>query len=88
VTVTTEQVEANSTSCSRPRPSSLREIRDTGESVLQMAGRINHVSTQAQGDGRRRAPVAAGGRVRLKAVQNTIGGMISPISCDQIRPGA
>ena len=48
VTATTEQVEANSTELLATSSEQLREIRDTGESVLQMAGRINNVSTQAQ----------------------------------------
>jgi methyl-accepting chemotaxis protein len=48
VTTTTEQVEANSTELLATSSEQLREIRDTGESVLQMAGRINNVSTQAQ----------------------------------------
>jgi twitching motility protein PilJ len=52
----------------------LREIRETGEAVLHMAGRINEVSAQAQ-DGRGGAPVAAGRRAGLQAVQNAIGGM-------------
>jgi hypothetical protein len=39
VTATTEQVEANSTELLATSSEQLREIRDTGESVLQMAGR-------------------------------------------------
>src|SRR5437764_6802148 len=48
VTGTTEKVEANSTELLATSSEQLREIRDTGESVLKMAGRINDVSAQAQ----------------------------------------
>ena len=48
VTETTQQVEATSTELLAASTEQLREIRDTGESVLQMAGRINDVSAQAQ----------------------------------------
>ncbi len=77
VAATTEQVEANSTELLAASSEQLREIRDTGESVLQMAGRINNVSTQAQetaGVARQSLLAAESG---LKAVQNTIGGMNS-----------
>ncbi len=77
VATTTEQVEANSTELLAASSEQLREIRDTGESVLQMAGRINNVSTQAQetaGVARQSLVAAESG---LKAVQNTIGGMNS-----------
>jgi twitching motility protein PilJ len=77
VAATTEQVEANSTELLAASSEQLREIRDTGESVLQMAGRINNVSTQAQETAgvARQSLVAA--ETGLKAVQNTIGGMNS-----------
>ena len=77
VAATTEQVEANSTELLAASSEQLREIRDTGESVLQMAGRINNVSTQAQetaGVARQSLAAAESG---LQAVQNTIGGMNS-----------
>ena len=48
VTDTTQQVEQTSTELLATSTEQLREIRDTGESVLQMAGRINEVSAQAQ----------------------------------------
>ena len=78
VTATTEQVEANSTELLAASSEQLREIRDTGESVLQMAGRINNVSSAGAGNGAR----SRGSRCRrpspgLQAVQNTIGGMNS-----------
>jgi len=48
VTETTGEVEATSTELLAASDEQLREIRETGESVLQMAGRINEVSAQAQ----------------------------------------
>jgi twitching motility protein PilJ len=48
VTDTTQQVEQTSTELLAASTEQLREIRETGESVLQMAGRINDVSAQAQ----------------------------------------
>ena len=62
MTDTTQQVEKALTELLAASTEQLREIRDTGESVLQMAGRINDVS------GRRSrrpggAPVAVGRRV-------------------------
>jgi twitching motility protein PilJ len=77
VTGTTQQVEQTSTELLAASAEQLREIRDTGESVLQMAGRINEVSTQAQRTAevaRQSLQVAGSG---LTAVQNTIGGMNS-----------
>jgi twitching motility protein PilJ len=77
VTETTQQVEATSTELLAASSEQLREIRDTGESVLQMAGRINDVSSQAQqtADVARQSLQAA--ESGLKAVQDTIGGMNS-----------
>ena len=75
VTDTTQQVEATSTELLAASGEQLREIRDTGEAVLQMAGRINDVSAQAQQTAqvaRRSLSAAESG---LKAVQDTIGGM-------------
>ena len=75
VTGTTQQVEQTSTELLAASTEQLREIRDTGESVLQMAGRINQVSVQAQHSAevaRQSLQVADRG---LTAVQNTIGGM-------------
>lgn len=75
VTDTTQQVEQTSTELLATSTEQLREIRDTGESVLQMAGRINEVSEQAQ----RTAMVAKqslqAAETGLTAVQNSIGGM-------------
>ncbi|MEP7139212.1 MAG: methyl-accepting chemotaxis protein [Caldimonas sp.] len=77
VTATTEQVEANSTELLATSSEQLREIRDTGESVLQMAGRINNVSTQAQETAQVAKQSLEATESGLKAVQNTIGGMNS-----------
>ncbi len=75
VTDTTQQVEQTSTELLAASTEQLREIRDTGESVLQMAGRINDVSAQAQETASvaRQSLVAA--ESGLSAVQDTIGGM-------------
>ena len=77
VTDTTEQVEATSSELLAASSEQLREIRDTGESVLQMAGRINHVSTQAQETAQVAKQSLEAAESGLKAVQNTIGGMNS-----------
>ena len=77
VTATTEQVEANSTELLATSSEQLREIRDTGESVLQMAGRINNVSAQAQETAQVARQSLHAAESGLKAVQDTIGGMNS-----------
>lgn len=77
VTETTQQVEATSTELLAASTEQLHEIRQTGEAVLQMAGRINEVSAQAQQTAdvaRQSLEAAESGR---QAVQNTIGGMNS-----------
>ena len=48
VAQTTQQVESTSTELLAASTEQLREIRETGESVLQMATRINQVSAEAQ----------------------------------------
>ncbi|MEO7055360.1 MAG: methyl-accepting chemotaxis protein [Caldimonas sp.] len=75
VTATTEQVEANSTELLATSSEQLREIRDTGESVLQMAGRINNVSAQAQETAQVARQSLAAAESGRQAVQNSIGGM-------------
>jgi twitching motility protein PilJ len=75
VTETTLQVESTSTELLAASTEQLREIRETGESVLQMAARINQVSSQAQQSAevaRQSLQAADSGR---QAVQNSIGGM-------------
>jgi twitching motility protein PilJ len=77
VTDTTGQVDQTSTELLAASTEQLHEIRATGEAVLQMAGRINEVSAQAQ----QTAEVARASRqaaeTGLLAVQNNIGGMNS-----------
>jgi twitching motility protein PilJ len=75
VTDTTEQVEATSIDLLAASGEQLREIRDTGESVLQMANRINQVSAQAQETAQVAEQSLAAAASGLKAVQDTIGGM-------------
>ena len=75
VTETTARVEATSTELLAASSEQLREIRDTGESVLQMAGRINDVSSQAQETAHVARQSLQAAETGLRAVQNTIGGM-------------
>jgi twitching motility protein PilJ len=75
VTDTTQQVEQTSTELLATSTEQLREIRDTGESVLQMAGRINDVSAQAQRTAQVAKQSLQAAETGLTAVQNTIGGM-------------
>jgi twitching motility protein PilJ len=75
VTDTTQQVENTSTELLAASTEQLREIRETGESVLQMAARINLVSAQAQQTAavaRQSLEAASTGR---RAVLDSIGGM-------------
>ncbi len=75
VTQTTQQVESTSTELLAASSEQLREIRETGESVLQMATRINEVSAEAQKTAdvaRQSLEAALNGR---QAVQDAIGGM-------------
>ncbi|MFD0668799.1 methyl-accepting chemotaxis protein [Ramlibacter sp. MAHUQ-53] len=72
---TTGQVESTSTELLAASTEQLREIRATGQSVLEMAGRIQQVSGQAQDSAqvaRQSLQAAASG---LQAVQDAIGGM-------------
>ncbi|MFN7408543.1 MAG: methyl-accepting chemotaxis protein [Pseudomonadota bacterium] len=77
VTDTTQQVEQTSTELLAASTEQLREIRDTGESVLQMAGRINDVSAQAQQSAQVARQSLRASESGLLAVQNSIGGMNS-----------
>jgi twitching motility protein PilJ len=75
VAQTTAQVDNTSTELLATSTEQLREIRETGQSVLDMASRINGVSTQAQESAavaRQSLQAADSG---LQAVQNAIGGM-------------
>lgn len=77
MTDTTQQVDATSAELLAASTEQLREIRDTGESVLQMAGRINDVSAQAQETAQVARQSLDAAEQGLRAVQNTIGGMNS-----------
>jgi len=75
VATTTAQADATSTELLAASNEQLHEIRETGRSVLDMAKRINQVSTQAQqsADVARQSRQAA--ETGLRAVQDAIGGM-------------
>lgn len=75
VSGTTSEVESTSTELLAASDEQLREIRETGESVLQMAGRINEVSAQAQHSAEVARQSLAAADSGLQAVQNAIGGM-------------
>ncbi len=75
VTATTQIVDLTSTELLAASSEQLREIRDTGESVLQMAGRINEVSAQAQQTAQVARQSLSATETGLRAVQDTIGGM-------------
>ena len=75
VTDTTQQVEQTSTELLAASTEQLREIRHTGDSVLQMAGRINVVSAQAQQSAQVARQSLKASESGLEAVQNSIGGM-------------
>jgi len=72
---TTQQVEQTSTELLAASTEQLREIRETGESVLQMAGRINDVSSQATESAKVARQSLRASESGLHAVQDSIGGM-------------
>ena len=77
VAQTTSEVDATSTELLAASNEQMHEIQATGKSVLEMAVRINQVSTQAQESAavaRQSLQAADSG---LQAVQNAIGGMNS-----------
>ena len=75
VTDTTGKVETTSVDLLAASDEQLREIRETGESVLQMATRINSVSVQAQESAQVARQSLQAAESGLTAVQNSIGGM-------------
>jgi twitching motility protein PilJ len=75
VTETTQHVEQTSTELLATATEQLREIHETGESMLQMAGRINDVSAQAQHITQVARQSLTAAESGLSAVQDTIGGM-------------
>ena len=77
VTDTTGQVDQTSTDLLAASKEQLHEIRSTGEAVLQMAGRINEVSTQAQATAKVARQSREAAESGLQAMQNNISGMNS-----------
>jgi twitching motility protein PilJ len=75
VTDTTGQVDQTSTDLLAASKEQLHEIRSTGEAVLQMAGRINEVSTQAQATAAVARQSRQAAESGLQAMQNNISGM-------------
>jgi twitching motility protein PilJ len=75
VAQTTAQVESTSTELLAASTEQLREIRETGQSVLDMAMRINQVSGQAQESAEVARQSLNAAESGLQAVQNAIGGM-------------
>lgn len=75
VAQTTAQVESTSTELLAASTEQLREIRETGQSVLDMAARINQVSGQAQESAQVARQALTATEQGLHAVQNAIGGM-------------
>ena len=75
VTDTTAQVDETSTELLAASGEQLREIRDTGDSVLKMAGRINDVSAQAQETASVARQSLRAAETGMQAVQDAIGGM-------------
>lgn len=75
VAATTAQVESTSTELLAASTEQLREIRETGQSVLDMAARINQVSGQAQESAQVARQALKASESGLAAVQNAIGGM-------------
>ncbi len=75
VAQTTAQVESTSTELLAASTEQLREIRETGQSVLDMAMRINSVSGQAQESAQVARQSLKAAESGLQAVQNAIGGM-------------
>jgi twitching motility protein PilJ len=75
VAQTTANVEGTSTELLAASTEQLREIRETGQSVLDMAGRINLVSTQAQESASVARQSLKAAETGMSAMQNAIGGM-------------
>ena len=75
VTDTTDQVDQTSTDLLAASKEQLHEIRATGEAVLQMAGRINDVSAQAQQTAQVARQSRQAAESGLQAMQNNISGM-------------
>lgn len=75
VNTATLQAEQTSTELLAASAQQLREIRETGQSVLDMANRINRVSDQAQESAQVARQALKASEEGLSAVQNAINGM-------------
>jgi twitching motility protein PilJ len=75
VNTATMQAEQTSTELLAASAQQLREIRETGQSVLDMASRINKVSDQAQQSAEVARQALRASTEGLSAVQNAINGM-------------
>lgn len=75
VAQTTAQVDSTSSALLATSVEQLREIRETGQSILDMATRINTVSSQAQESATVARQSLQAAVLGQQAVQNTIGGM-------------
>ncbi len=77
VAQTTSEVDSTSTELLAASNEQMNEIQATGKSVLEMATRINLVSTQAQESAEVARQSLKAAESGLQAVQNAIGGMNS-----------
>jgi len=75
VAQTTSEVDSTSTELLAASNEQMNEIQATGKSVLEMAARINTVSSQAQESATVARQSLTAADSGLKAVQNAIGGM-------------
>ncbi|TXH89035.1 MAG: methyl-accepting chemotaxis protein [Rhodoferax sp.] len=75
VAQTTTEVDATSTELLAASNEQLHEIRETGRAVVDMAGRINKVSAEAQESAEVARQSLRAAETGLQAVQNAIGGM-------------
>lgn len=75
VAQTTARVDSTSSELLATSAEQLREIRETGQSILDMATRINTVSSQAQESATVARQSLQAAELGQQAVQNTIGGM-------------
>ncbi len=75
LTHTTVKVEQTSTELLAASTEQLREIQDTGQAVLRMAGRINDVSAQAQQSAQVARQSLQASQTGRAAVEDSIGGM-------------
>jgi twitching motility protein PilJ len=75
VAQTTADVDATSAQLLAASTAQLGEITETGKSVVEMAGRINAVSVQAQESAQVARQSLQAAATGLSAVQNAIGGM-------------